>query len=246
MHDYYTSLEDARLEIQKRWQNEELKKKVSAYLGGDIPEPFLSEPRAVLARNIASPDNEFMYFLELSKKVALEPISLEYVHDKFFTMNTDKMAYAKMQFMNDVRQIHTVQIVDFGMYDKKRFVDINTITGESLVDFHHRILNEFVGNQYKTQNIYDMSEWYHRRHGRSVDYYRYYVALFVCHGILFENFVTDDSEAGFEKKIVLPALQEIQKRFGFKPLIVPLAPDPTDAYWWSYSDVLEKYVNFKN
>lgn len=62
----YVSLEEAKEEIWRRWNDKDLRKKVEDFLGGDIPEPFKKEPRAVLARPITTPDIEHMHFLEMS------------------------------------------------------------------------------------------------------------------------------------------------------------------------------------
>jgi len=53
--DFYTPIEEAKKEIWERWNNASLRKQVEEYLGG-IPKCFISEPRAVLDRNIVSPN----------------------------------------------------------------------------------------------------------------------------------------------------------------------------------------------
>jgi hypothetical protein len=60
--DIYTPIEEAKEEIWRRWNDPALQKKVPDYLGS-IPECFQREPRAVLFRNIASPDIEFHHFV---------------------------------------------------------------------------------------------------------------------------------------------------------------------------------------
>jgi len=72
--------------------------------------------------------------------------------------------------------------------------------------------------------------------------YSYLLALFVSHGVLFEDFVTDGSEARFTKEIMLPAFEKVQASFGLKPLIVSLVPDLADEYWWCYPECIEAEV----
>jgi len=43
---------------------------------------------------------------------------------------------------------------------------------------------------------------------------------------------------------VQPAFEQIERHFGLKPLIVPIAPldEATDIYWWCYPEGLEKEI----
>jgi hypothetical protein len=95
--EFYTSLEEAKEEIWKRWHNMDLHMKVQDFIG-NIPQPLQDAPKAVLDRNIATPNFEFFHFLELSSKTNLSPLVTEYISDKFVTNNVDKLALAKMPF----------------------------------------------------------------------------------------------------------------------------------------------------
>jgi uncharacterized protein len=94
---FYTSLEEAKEEIWKRWRDMDLRRKVQDFIG-NIPQQMQDAPKAVLDRNIATPNLEFFYFLELSSKTNLSPLVTEYISDKFVTNNVDKLALAKMPF----------------------------------------------------------------------------------------------------------------------------------------------------
>jgi hypothetical protein len=48
--------------------------------------------------------------------------------------------------------------------------------------------------------------------------------LFICHGILFENFLLTESEGEFTRGIFLPAFEKAISLSGMKPLIVPIPP----------------------
>ena len=41
----YTSLEEAKEEVWRRWNDKELRAKVEESLGGDVPEVFRDEPK---------------------------------------------------------------------------------------------------------------------------------------------------------------------------------------------------------
>lgn len=51
----YTSLEEAKEEIWRRWNNPQLRKSVDDFVG-NVPAVFGYEPRACLARFVASPN----------------------------------------------------------------------------------------------------------------------------------------------------------------------------------------------
>jgi hypothetical protein len=242
--DIYMTIEEAKEEIQKRWNDAELKRKVEEYLGGDIPEGFLHEPRAVLFRNIASPDLEFQHFLKTAASIDLKPYILEYTADKFSTRNSDKLGLCKLAIFEKRNRngeciVHYNKLVDVKAEDNKKFCEVMMQDGKNLVQYHHDLLGKIIGKHIEVE---DMSEWIVRNGGSAVEYYKKFIAFFACHGILFENFVTDDSEAAFEMKAILPAIKEIRERFSLKPLIVPLAPDPENVYWWCYSEEVEEGV----
>lgn len=54
-NNIYVSLDEARAEIKRRWNDAELKKKIEAELGEKFIPPFQKNPRVVLNRQIASP-----------------------------------------------------------------------------------------------------------------------------------------------------------------------------------------------
>ena len=62
------------------------------------------------------------------------------------------------------------------------------------------------------------------------------ISLFVCDGILFENFHSDGHESEFTRRIIRPAFAEVEERYGVRPLIVPLLPITweRDPYWSWY------------
>lgn len=250
MQDFYTSLEDAKVEIQKRWQDEELKERVRVYLGGKIPEPFLQEPRAVLGRNIATPDLECMRFVKLSEQIVLSPAIFEGLHDKFASLATDKMGLVKLSFFdgydkNGGVRNHYRKIVDIPQFDGKPFTDITTLWGENLVAFHHRLLRAYITQKVE---LFDDLQWYKDTVGGSTEakeYYKVMMAYFVVHGVQFENYVTDDSEQEFFDTVVKPAFDFVTEEFGVRPLIVPLAPqdEASSPYWWCYNKEIESELN---
>ncbi len=243
----YTNIDDASLEIKNRWNNDGLKKKVLEYFDGDLPKTFC-EPRAVLSRNIATPDIECVHFFNLAKKIGLLPIICEGVGDKFSSASSDKVGLVKLNFFDGYDKNHQLlrhhkKIIDIPSNDGKKFNVINTLWGENLVDFHHRILKEYL---HESVDLFDDFDWFHKIGMKTTigEYYKNFFVFFVCHGVLFENFVTDAEELEFFDKIVQPAFEYIESYFGVKPLIVELAPhdQANNPYWWCYPSDVEKYI----
>ena len=59
----YLTIEEAKEEIQKRWNDTELRSKMEQALASDIPEMMKQAPRAVISRHIMSPNFELLNFL---------------------------------------------------------------------------------------------------------------------------------------------------------------------------------------
>jgi len=247
-NQFYTSIEDAKKEIQKRWNDVELRKKVEEYLEQNIPEGFKNEPRAVLFRNIITPDIESAYFMETARDLGLKPYGLEYTQDKFCTRNSDKIAFGKLAFFEKRNKkgeavMHYEKIIDMKGDDNKRLCDIKTLNGKNLVEFHHDWLKE---NVQKSLELYDMSNWVANNGHSAKEYYKKFLAFFICHGVLFENFILEGEEKDFTLDTFIPAFQLVESIFGYKPLIISAMPRDSfgDIYWWCYTD--DVFKQFKD
>jgi len=246
--DFYASLEEAKNEIWSRWRNLALRKKVADFIGS-VPSPFQEAPKAVLDRNIATPNFEYFHFLKLAESASIAPLVTEYIGDKFVTLNFDKLGLGKMPFYKGRDKKKRIlfeckSIIDCTKYQGKPFGEIKTFWGEHLVDFHHRLLPTRNGGF----SFFDASAWYKSNGGNAERYYHNYLALFICNGILFENFITnEEEEERFSKSVVYPAFRQVSQHFGLKPLIVPLYSEDkaTDIYWRCYSPEIKAIVSEK-
>ncbi|HRY31191.1 MAG TPA: hypothetical protein P5328_02275 [Candidatus Paceibacterota bacterium] len=252
VEDIYTDPKEAVAELKRRQKNPELIKKVEEYLKGDIPEPlvnFLEKPKMVLFRNIFTPDYELDIFLKYAKEIGAQPILFEYTDDMFVAKNEDKYALGKLMFyLNTDKEGHVntknLKIIDFNDSERKNIRDIKTLWGESLVDFHHRILAHFFSD--KKLHIYDCSAWFHRNGGHPDGYYYKIFSLFICHAIMFENFRSSGTEGEFFRKIFLPIYSETVNFFGFKPIICRIQPpeEENNRKWWGYpKDRMEEFLS---
>lgn len=253
MYDYdfmneniYVSLEEAKEEIWRRWNDKELRKKVEDFLGGDIPEPFKKEPRAVITRQLLTPNMETIYFFERAKMSGLKILSWEFLDDLFTTTNECKAYLAKVViFKKDLdKNLNLVvvshkNIIDLtGVNENKKFNEIKTVSGENFVDFHHKLLKLFLQESGSNAELYDASYWYRAKKEHANRYYKYLLTFFIAHGILFENFDTYGDEKNFTEDVFIPAFKEVLDYFGVKPLIVTILPEDLveSNHWLYYSD----------
>lgn len=190
--DIYTPLEESEEEIWRRWNDNILRKRVEKFLG-KIPEVIQKEPRVCLFRQVFSPNYEYLQFLDLIQKINLKPLGIEYLEDMFLTLNKDKACLGKMTFIDkgqDRNKLIHKRVINLLESQKKKLNSIETIWGENFVDFHHRLLAQYS----QTIELFNASSWYKSKGGKAKEYYHYFMALFICHGILFENFITNERE----------------------------------------------------
>jgi hypothetical protein len=237
----YTPLSLAKKEIWKRWNNKALKKKVEDFLEGDVPEFLKGEPRAFLARQVATPNFEFLRFLKLAEKTNLKPACLEYLDDKFASENQYKYHLGKICIYCGVgkkmgEKIIVNRIIDFNESERKVIKEIKTVSGKSLVDFHHGL---FTANGYNKEVAFiDASDWVERNGKTPNRFYSKLFAVLTCFGILFENYSDNKDEGDFTKNIVLPNFKQVENILGVRPLIVKIMPmkDQDKDYYFYYSE----------
>ncbi len=239
----YTNLSEIKKELEKRRNDKELMNKVLKFWG-ENPFPLdMKEPRAVLSRDIITPNMELCYFLDVIKELDLDPLFFEVHRDKFVSKNKSKYHLGMLHFKQKKQSnIISKNIVDFNKYEGKMLNDIPTTCGDNLISYHHKMLEkEYPGY---SKFAYDFSDWFLKTRNLTDYYYLYFLSLFICHGVLFDNYLLDDKEeADFFMKKVEPSFKKAEEIFGVRPLIYPLLPIEfeKDVSWYSYPEhLLEK------
>ncbi|MEW6741083.1 MAG: hypothetical protein AB1325_14435 [Nitrospirota bacterium] len=242
----YVSLDEAREEIKKRWNDVELRKKIEDELGNKFLPQFSKNPRAALTKQVCVADNGFVFFYYCAKYINAEPLAWEDYNDKFISLNEEKKGLGRLRVVLEDGTPAMVDIMDFHGNEKKKLGECVLKTGEKLVDFHHNLFKIF---RYKIE-MFDNEEW--AKNIANADEYYYFMLLhFVAHGILFDVFQMeeDEGENRFTSEVVLPAIQKVQDKFGLKPLIFRMYPknqtEEEDFFWWCYPpSVNERIVNY--
>ncbi len=244
----YTPISVIKDEISRRWNDKDLRKRVNDFFGENILSVMKDEQRSVLSRSIISPNKELEYFCDISKELGIKPLLLEY-DSKFVAKNPDKYHLCNLPFLDldlDRSAVSTIRnkVVDFNLYEGKYFKEIKTFRGDGIVNFHHDMLK--IKDPSFGIEIHEFSNWFNKTRNLSEYYYLYYLSLFVCNGVLFENFMLKDKEEyKFFHKNILPSFKKVTEIFGVKPLIYPLLPIKHEKshVWMSYDILLKGYVD---
>jgi hypothetical protein len=245
--EVYTPLNDAIVELKIREKDKVLEKKVCEYLNHNVPEPMSNGGKAVIFRQLVTPNYEICRFMCIPDATDLVPVFWEYYTDKFTPNNPMKLRWGKMGFHFGIgkkggKKTTYENIIDFNKSNGKKISEVNTLWGQNLKDFHHELLSEVFPKA--TSFLFDASDWFHANGNTASEYYKRYMALFIRHGILFENFVLENSERPFIKEKFLPAFYEVWDKIGKKPLIVALEPTEIegDDFWMHHPAHILKHV----
>jgi hypothetical protein len=244
----YTPLTEAYEELERRRRDAVLERNVLELLNGIVPEPLREKPRAVFCRSLMSPNFEIRLFTDVIERFGkIEPLYWEYCDDKFASVNESKRMLGKLYFLHGRGRKNGIKndllnIIDFTSSDGKKISAMRTLWGQSFVDFHHELFD--AQHRVLSHTFYDSSRWL-GAHGESAkSYYPAFLALFIRHGILFENVLLNEQEISFTKNVFLPTFLTLHRELGVKPLIVPLEPIHTERnrLWMYYPGEDQQYV----
>jgi len=232
----YTPLTEAVEELERRRNNTDLRARIDNFHHSCFPTFMSAEPVGLLNRSIMTPNHEFDRFLSLLAGTKLVPLLVEFHQDVLVTYNPDKYRLGRQAFAITPDIARGMRVVDWKSFEGKpppRISDVRTRNGLRLVDYHHALLETaYPGSE---KHLVDFSSWFMEAR-RGEFYYLRYLALFIYHGILFENFVVkDESELRFTLEKVVPSFKKAVELFGVRPLIVPILPAETEHgdYWRS-------------
>lgn len=238
--DFYMSLDEARSELHRRWNDAGLRNAVESALGQHFMEAFRSRPRAILHRQMISPENGFMLFNYCAAYLGAAPLVTEYLGDRFTSVNDEKMGLGRPRLTIGADKFQ-LRLFDIKQWENRPLGEIVLVTGETLAGFHHGLFDRLA----LRVEILDQTAWY-RAIGKPADYYYPLFAHAVAHGVMFETFVTDEAtnkgqrktEHWFTDEVVRPNFERVTRDFGLRPMIVRSFPDDQtddeDFYWWSY------------
>ena len=77
LEDIHLSLDEAREELTRRWNDKDLKKKIRDELGAYFWPEFRDVPRGLIWKPIITPDNTFPFYIQQSMYVGAKPLAFE-------------------------------------------------------------------------------------------------------------------------------------------------------------------------
>lgn len=206
-----------------------------------LPRPVPNQPFAALLRWIATPNHEFAHFMGRVRQTGLRPLYGEFSSDLFVSCNPEKHRLCKLAFTGSDRQ-HGLRIVDFNGIERKSLAELRTRNGLALSAFHRAL--QLRAHPESGPCIFDYSDWMSSSSRDSSGYLARF-APFICHGILFENFIDgNESELRFTREKILPSFHQASELFGVRPLIVRLLPreSENDDHWRSHPFSLHSFA----
>lgn len=242
----YTPLSKAIRLLDERRKNPEIVAKVEKLLKVKVPEIFKNNKCGIIARQLATPNNESRIFIYSAKENGLQPVFLEYFDDKLTSNNLYKLSLGQLSVQNKIETenneaVEKIDIVDFKKYDGKKIKDVKTLWGESLIEFHKKLFDAY---NLKDISFFEETSWYKKRNEKPGEFYDNFFLIVTCFGILFENFLTFNGEGLFTKDVVLPAIKKATDLTGLKPLIVTIEPTSTetDEFWYYHLPIVKKMI----
>jgi hypothetical protein len=185
----------------------------------------VSRPTVMLARHIATPNYELLWFVRLARKHGFRALVLEHTSDRFSSRNPVKHALATMPIVrgrsrNGQLIVRPQKIFQISEYEGQPLRNVHTHWGEDLVGYHHRKLTETLGPD--TPDLIDMTELLPADAGCPARYYRALFKLLSGYLVLLEDFIADQDTSEFFSRTVLPAWQDAVSDTGKQPQVVRL------------------------
>lgn len=223
--DYYVPLLEARQELNNRQRLRSLVEEWWNEQNWTIPEAFYERTDiAGFGRAIATFRYEDALFSEYALAGEFSPLWLEYTASKFNTESPLKKSFLRPRYFvkrgrNNGVLLNPVQLTPFQIWRGKSLNNVTLDDGQRLVDYHHRLHDGRMQN-----SRIDLSDFY-GQFGPAAQYYEAYLSLFIAHGVMFEDYhggETGPSLQSLTQDVFEPAFIKLQKRFGFKPLLVSM------------------------
>ncbi len=247
--DYvYTPAEEAVIELRKRAADSDLDNTVN-----HLPPLAHGGNKAIYSVCTATPNYVVRRFMSIADALNLEPLIFERKGDKYVPQNNEfKHSLGKLHFNKGTRAdnqaiLSSINIIDFSTAPGKKIDEIQTTWGQPLQEFHHELLLSVFPSLDPKTHLFDNSEWFHEVGGTARAYYDALLSIALRHGILFDNFLLNESELAFTRDIFLPAFIKVYKDSGLKPLVVALEPTELEGskFWIAHPPETEETVLHK-
>ena len=195
-------------------------------------------PRAILFRQIATPNYELRRFLRICARSGFVPVVLQYPTDQMSCHNRFKRSLVAPMFLEGFSRngqpfFRRQVLRNVEQVDRLRLLDVS-ISGRRSPDIHADLLRLALPNE--EMELVDGSSWFDLYPNGAKDYY---VDLFVgltANRMLFEDFITDNADARFFDEVVRPAFDAACSKLGQRPMVRRLCENRRAAspLWYTY------------
>ena len=175
-------------------------------------------PRAILFRQIATPNYELRRFLRLCARSGYAPVILQYHADRMSCHNTFKRSLVAPMFLEGIsgngRPIFRRRVLEnIEKVDRLRIFEVS-ISGRTLPAFHNELLRLALPDE--PVELIEGSHWFGKYSAGAREYYVDLFAALTGNLILVEEFITD---ASFFDRVVRPAFDAACTMIGQRPLV---------------------------
>lgn len=195
-------------------------------------------PRAILFRQVATPNYELRRFLRLCSRSGFTPVVLQFHADRMSCHNSYKRNLIAPIFVDGIGRnglpfFKRSKLKSLEKVDNLRLSDIE-IAGRELPKFHADLLLAALPNQ-PFLSI-EASAWFGTYRGGAREYYVDLFQALIGDVLLLEDFVADGEEKRFFDDIVCPAFETASAILGRRPSIMQLCSNRRMAspLWYAY------------
>ena len=201
--------------------------------------PHRAHPTAILARQVASPSYETLWFARQARRHGLAPLVIEHRADRFTVNNPYKRSLATLPVVTGRDRhgrpiVRRQRVADHDASEGRRFEELLTRSGEPLLDYHHRKLLAVLGAS--APAWIDLRDLVPPAPGGPQAYYVEFFRMLTGNLVLFEDFVACEQTAAFYERAVRPAFRQVVAETGLRPQVVRLSPGPraSSTLWYAY------------
>lgn len=206
-------------------------------LSPEMATAFAGRP-LVLFRTVATPNYEMIRFLRLARIAGRSPLVVMGPEDRFTpAVNPSKLRLAKLPVQTKADAFRHIRIVSFDEAEGIGFANMRCLDETPFLGFHEELLAVAIDPTLRPP-VVDFADFWGRDRPR--DFYPRFFALFICFGVLAENYPRYGYERSFTEDVVLPAFKQVTAHFGKAPRILRLLPpgEELDAKWEHYPNTV--------
>lgn len=232
----YTDPTRVMQELSRRRKDKRLMAAVLDYLGGNLPADWPTDrPIATINRYVATARMEDLVFAHAATSLGIRPFWPTYLAEQYTPTNPEKVSCLRPRVHRPKMQHSRSWLVTEHQQWVGQPLGAIRVNEVGLQTVHSQARRAALPPDV-ADNVFDISPWNRSqavRFGGSLEggrlapyYYNAVMALYIVHGVLFEDFDGGPNASSglgsFVDAVVSPAIKNVTDHFGLAPLIVRL------------------------